>query len=333
MATTPQSAGQDGPWHVLLDTADLEFARDVVARAYAPHGIVLHGSPEKFRVHQASLERDGMAVDLLTYGSDSDVVPFEPLGAVYCIMHAAEGRLDVMAGSREVMVGPGDSAAIDPDTLFRMHWYDDLLVRNVRVSRELVERRWAALTGNAAAEPPPLQVSPPADRAAAQRWQKCVAFLEQSLAEPGLRDVSDLWWSRLEEYVVHTLMTTHAPTAEPSVSGLRPAAVSRALQHIHDHAGDALVLEDLGEAAGVSRRSLQRAFQQHLGTTPIAYLTQVRLERARADLLDAEPGETTVTDVANRWGFAHHGRFARQFRERFGELPSEALRATRAAGN
>ena len=53
------------------------------------------------------------------------------------------------------------------------------------------------------------------------------------------------------------------------------------------------------------------------------YLQQCRLERARADLLDAR---ASVTETAYRWGFGNLGDFAARYRERFGEKPSETLR-------
>lgn len=50
-----------------------------------------------------------------------------------------------------------------------------------------------------------------------------------------------------------------------------------------------------------------------------------------AELLS--PGSrASVTDVAVRWGFFHLGRFAQQYRERFGVLPSETVRRTSHAG-
>jgi AraC-like DNA-binding protein len=34
----------------------------------------------------------------------------------------------------------------------------------------------------------------------------------------------------------------------------------------------------------------------------------------------------TVAEVAYRWGFTHLGRFAHDYRSRYGELPSTTLR-------
>ncbi len=73
---------------------------------------------------------------------------------------------------------------------------------------------------------------------------------------------------------------------------------------------------------------VQAAFRRHLDTTPLAYLRSVRMERAHRDLQNAEPGHgTSVAAVAARWGFTHLGRFAIEYRRRFGSYPSQTLRS------
>jgi AraC family ethanolamine operon transcriptional activator len=77
---------------------------------------------------------------------------------------------------------------------------------------------------------------------------------------------------------------------------------------------------------GLSRRTLQRAFQESLGVGPAHYLILRRLSSARSRLLDADPATERVTDVAVDEGFWELGRFAVRYREMFGERPSETLR-------
>ena len=71
---------------------------------------------------------------------------------------------------------------------------------------------------------------------------------------------------------------------------------------------------------------MQYAFKGLMGITPLAYLTRLRLHRARQALRAATHGTTTVTAEALRQGFWHFGDFARAYKECFGELPSDTLR-------
>ena len=76
----------------------------------------------------------------------------------------------------------------------------------------------------------------------------------------------------------------------------------------------------LVQGVGVSARSLQTGFQRHHGCSPMQFLRTRRLERARQLLTAGSP--MTVSQVAMACGFEHLGRFAAQYRARFGESPA-----------
>jgi transcriptional regulator GlxA family with amidase domain len=61
----------------------------------------------------------------------------------------------------------------------------------------------------------------------------------------------------------------------------------------------------------------------------MACLREIRLRRAHEDLRAADPSATTVAAIARRWGFAHMGRFAREYQAAYGQTPSATLRAIR----
>jgi transcriptional regulator GlxA family with amidase domain len=94
---------------------------------------------------------------------------------------------------------------------------------------------------------------------------------------------------------------------------------------MRSHAEEPLTVAEIANAVGVGPRALQAAFRASHGITPRQLLAEIRLEEARARLLAPE-AEMTVTDAALASGFAHFGRFAAAYRERYGELPSETLR-------
>jgi AraC family ethanolamine operon transcriptional activator len=85
-------------------------------------------------------------------------------------------------------------------------------------------------------------------------------------------------------------------------------------------------MSELCEAAHVSERTLQKAFKEIMGMSPVTYLHRLRLHRARDELRNAETDSTTVTDVALNWGFWHFGEFSRTYKNCFGEVPSHTLK-------
>ena len=73
-------------------------------------------------------------------------------------------------------------------------------------------------------------------------------------------------------------------------------------------------------------RTLYHGFRSCHGIPPMTWLKYRRLARVHDELRLADPGVINVTDVATRWGFFHLGRFASDYRARFGSLPSQTLR-------
>jgi AraC-like DNA-binding protein len=115
-------------------------------------------------------------------------------------------------------------------------------------------------------------------------------------------------------------------------AAILPGDVVRALDWLRAHLGEPVDLETLAQVAGVPPRTLESHFRQFLGTTPLGWVRQARLALARRKLLQAGP-QDSVTAVALSSGFSQLGRFAAQYRQRFGELPSETLRRVRGAPN
>ncbi|WP_420233116.1 AraC family transcriptional regulator [Pseudomonas sp. ABY48] len=58
---------------------------------------------------------------------------------------------------------------------------------------------------------------------------------------------------------------------------------------------------------------------------PMAYLRNLRLEQVHLEL-SRQQQDASVTDIAFKWGFAHLGRFAQEYKKRYGEAPSTTLR-------
>ncbi len=131
--------------------------------------------------------------------------------------------------------------------------------------------------------------------------------------------------AELPKQLISSIAQARGPC--PDVTGRkRLFAIAKAEAFIERHAADGIDTRDICRAAEVSERTLRYAFVERFGIGPKEYLQAFRLLGVRRKLRAATPKATKVADVANAWGFWHIGQFAADYRERFGELPSETLR-------
>ncbi|WIM13492.1 helix-turn-helix domain-containing protein [Enhydrobacter sp.] len=116
---------------------------------------------------------------------------------------------------------------------------------------------------------------------------------------------------------------------EPASGRDVPEGLARALEWLNGRLEEPVPLETLAAVAGMRPRTLEAQFRRHLGTTPLGWMRRLRLARARQQLLSAAR-DANVTDVAMASGFTQLGRFAAYYRQQFGELPSQTLKAARS---
>jgi AraC-like DNA-binding protein len=107
---------------------------------------------------------------------------------------------------------------------------------------------------------------------------------------------------------------------------LEPFFLKRADRFIVEHADDRIIVSDLATHCGVSLRTLENAFNQFRGLTPVAHIRNLRLDRARLALSEQT---ATISEIAARNGFRSVTTFALEYRKRFGTTPSQARSKSR----
>lgn len=105
---------------------------------------------------------------------------------------------------------------------------------------------------------------------------------------------------------------------------LEPFFLKSADRFILEHIGEALLVSRLAEHCGVSQRTLEKAFTDLRGLTPVAHMRNLRLDHARRAL---DEDDASVAEVAARFGFRSSTTFALEYRKRFGISPSRTKRA------
>ena len=252
-------------------------------------------------------------------------------GSGYCVHMPTAGASSARVDGTELAITPVRSLVTNPgqSLLLRLDAGTPHLI--VHVELGALDRVLCRLRGRlsrAAVRFDPLM---DLSHDAAVRWHQAVQLISAEIMAPASLVHHDAGTRLVEDFVISTLLlvqpSNHHAQLVQGQEGTGRRAVHRSVAFIERHLADPIGLDDIARHAGLSRRSVQQGFRDDLGTTPMAYLRDLRLERVRARLVHAVPSDgTTVTRAAEQWGFTHLGNFAAVNRRRFGEYPSQPLR-------
>ncbi len=137
---------------------------------------------------------------------------------------------------------------------------------------------------------------------------------------------SDVIMARLSDALLARAIRHHGDTTDRPgwLSGLRDPHVAAALAALHGDPARPWTLASLAAAVGLSRTALAARFTARVGLPAMAYLTALRMHRARTLLRDER---LTVAAVAARVGYGSDVAFAAAFRREVGAPPAAWRRA------
>jgi AraC-like DNA-binding protein len=132
----------------------------------------------------------------------------------------------------------------------------------------------------------------------------------------------------LEQALIEALMDCldGGEAREDGAAQRQHAAIMRRFHRVvEEHLDEPLYMPELCKEVGASTRTLQVCCNEHLGMGAKHYLLLRRMQLVRHALRKGNSAETTVTEIATRYGFWQFGRFAIQYRALFEESPSATL--------
>ncbi|MGF6768281.1 AraC-like DNA-binding protein [Paraburkholderia sp. GAS199] len=306
--------------HRLFESKDLDETRELISRVMQPHSLAPFGDGSG-RSHMDFVKLGRLGIGTIAFGSGMQV-EVESVDGYYLLMFCVSGHAEVKAAGRTIHVddrqgvirGPGEpfSAKLSPQC--------EQLVLRIDPAALPDDAMRSAERGGAL-----VRFASGAMRA----WQEQIKLITSSpdLLASACDNV------RVGEHVESLLVNLLAVGSsewDASVlavprQGATPGFVRRAEDLMAARLGSPLQLADLAEAVGVPVRTLCDGFMRFRQTSPMQYLRQIRLQRARETIL-ATSSDVRIARIALDCGFAHFGRFAQSYKERFGESPSQTAR-------
>lgn len=119
-------------------------------------------------------------------------------------------------------------------------------------------------------------------------------------------------------HFVHRSEVDSQQSSKSASLGIRNQKLLQIISIFDEEIDQEILLDDVADRVGVSRRQMERLFSHHLGRTPKRYLMDLRLQRARALMAETD---LPVSEVAVACGFESTSHFSKRFRERFGVSP------------
>jgi AraC-like DNA-binding protein len=290
-------------------TRSVEQARDHLASVFAVHRLACAAREIDFRLHRR--DHSQTSIMRLAYGAEV-VVDAPALERFYLLQLTLTGGCDIDLGRRRVSVGPGELLVVNPTRPYRKRWSADCTQLIARIDRTAVDAAWTARQGEAPRGP--------LEFAFAKLPAPAAAAVAASLHGAAT-------WGPERFPLAAALMAALPPAEHDAARPPAQAVVNRAEAFMLACLGLDLDIADIAQAAGVTARTLERAFRRERRTTPVARLLALRLEHARDALVAARGSGRSVTAIAASVGLIQPGRFAVAYRRRFGESPSVTLHA------
>jgi AraC-like DNA-binding protein len=317
--------GTGGQWH----SRDPAEAQHILSSVYAPHDLaVSKGGPFTFEFRL--LDTPHLTAGLSTFRTDVTIeVP--PPSTFYCLCLAPRGTVGTRSGDRATTVSTTTAAVLNADEPWCFADWSNTLM-SVRIRRTDLEDDLAAMTGRRVERP--IVFSEPLDLRdrPGREFAQIVRNVQGALGESGrMAQRHPAIASRLGALLRSAMLVAFPHNYSDLLSGEHsenhvPQSIRRVIEAVEHDPMQVATAAAAARIAHLSLRALESGFERHIGVSPITYVRQVRMARARQDLLNGDPENDTVSAVAHRWGFGHAGRFASAYKQRYEEAPSQTLR-------
>lgn len=316
--------------HSVARTTDLAEAARSVSSVLNPHDLAAHDGGVDL-VHNV-LRLDHVRLHYIDYGGAVTVRPQARTGPFYLVQIPLGGNMEVREHNRSIACSVGSaigSLVGASDSPMRYTTGCPRLL--VQVPLPYLRQRHAILAPATLADemwlPKFMRIETHAG--VGRSWLNALRWILEDEQDPGGMLQAQRAGGYLESTIVDGLLLAGALTQQGAPEEAMPKIVSSAVAYIREHLADPLTPEQVADSIHVSIRSLQTSFRRHLGTTPSAFVRDARLDRIHETLRTSNLGArsgNSVSSAAHQWGVTHLGRFAHDYRNRFGTSPSETLR-------
>ncbi len=309
--------------HTILKTDRIEMFHALISSMEGPHQRRVSDSEDvKLEIRSAPLGRIdiGLIYRSVTMTVESARKEYAP----YLIQFPLSGQFRLEIDDRVYSVVPGTGAVISPVQRVRRQatpgWTLVFSVAGDLVRSRLIERMGRSVTA-------PLTFQPFIGTAVREIYDFCLLIVEAVDRRIACRGnpLAEVLETGLVDLLLDLQPHSQGRTLAQSEANVRSDRIRAVTAYVDRNVKQKISVEDLAHVTGCSVRTLQSAFMELCGMTPMEYVRRHRLSMARKLLEESTEG-CSVSEIAQRTGFSQLARFSSAYKAAYGESPTDTMR-------
>ena len=311
----------------ILNTNSIERAEFEIAQALSQIEILKMRDSKRFRVEMNNVSFGHTSLVFNKFHTSTSTNAGS-LGDTFFFIYSDYAPIGFDYPKKKIVVTSDKAIALMPGNLKHIERHEGSEAIAVRTTMADIAHHLELLTSQHHKEPLVFQDTIGLTSGPGGTLKRMINFLFQELSD------SDhlLTNPTLKRSIDHTLLSALLSLPH-NLSGklndershVAPACVRKAEEYMREYFTEPITIIDLLRVVDCSRSVLFSAFRNARGYSPIEFLTEQRLRIVHEKLIKPNQN-SSVSTLAMNCGFTSLGRFAKIYRKRFGELPSDTLR-------
>ncbi|GAA0788819.1 AraC family transcriptional regulator [Marinobacterium sediminicola] len=328
MLETDNILGGEPSKKIVADIHNAGEAVSWMSNICGPHDLKVH-EPSKIHFRHVGniLNSTTTAIGYIEYGTDV-TVKVEDLSNSYSISLPLSGYQELSCRDGNVQSNITNGVIISPAAPYELHISGNCRKTLVRISRQAMELGLESLIGKPADKPLIFDPKMDAKVGSSSAWWRTIRYIETELGNTDSLYNSPAFIRDIEQALIKGILTSQPHNYSDDVkNALRnnlPSYLIKTIDYLKENARNEIHMDDIEWISGVSRNKLYSDFKRYIGMPPTAYLKRIRMSGVRTDIIKSM-GEESISTLALNWGFNHLGRFSTDYKNIFGETPSETL--------
>lgn len=310
-------------------TLDRDEAEQIMTDRYKRHSLKCVTQTVNFDFLHASVRVAVGSFNILRYGAGVEIDPgsFENF---YMLEMPISGGTEICIGSKKLHSNPGRATVLSPGQKLNSFWHPDTTQMMLKIDRKAVTDRWMANHRGIEGRWPLFEQTLDLSSPMGWRIRKLMLLLFEDLKTSMSNDQWTLQNETISSAIVDSLLINFASNGTARLGSdqhqILPHYIKLCVQFAEMNLQSNLTMAKFSAVSGRSERSVFDGFRRFTQKTPMHYVRDLRLAKAR-ELLHRS--DLSVSDVARLVGCRHMGRFAGHYSNRYGESPSQTIAKTR----